>query len=112
VVAAANTSYAVNGYHRLTLPLEATLEARWQREAESGNRREQPATAHRLAVSDRFLHAFELLGLPLEATAEQIMRAFRTRVKEASDSKGGYKEDMDRLVHAKELALDLRQRLF
>jgi hypothetical protein len=49
-------------------------------------------------------------GLPLEATAEQIWHAFRTCVKEASDGKGGYREDMDRLVQTKELALDFRQR--
>ena len=112
VVAAANTSYAINFYRRLTPPTEETVEARWQREATSRNKRKQTPTAHQLRVPDRFLHAFELLGLPLEATVEQISQAFRKRVKEASDGKGGYSGDMDRLVQAKELALNFRQRGF
>ena len=112
VVVAANTSYAVNFYRRLTLPVEETVEARWQREAEGRDEREQTSTENRHWVSDRFSHAFELLGLPLEATVEQIWQAFRMRVKEASDGKGGYREDMDKLVQAKELALDFRQQSF
>jgi hypothetical protein len=112
VVAAANTSYAVNFYRRLTPPAEETVEARWQRETAGWDERGQTSTANQLRVSDHFLHAFELLGLPLEATVEQILQTFRTRVKEASDGKGGYRGDMDRLVQAKELALDFRQQDF
>jgi hypothetical protein len=65
--------------------------------------------ANQSGISDRFRQAFELLGLPMEATVEQIWQAFRARVREASDGKGGYREDMDRVVQAKELALDFRR---
>lgn len=44
---------------------EVAIEARWQREAVYGNKGEQPATAHHRVVPERFLYAFELLGLPL-----------------------------------------------
>jgi hypothetical protein len=109
VVVAANTSYAVNCYHRLTPPVEETLEAHWRREAADGDEREHDAMANQSGISDRFRQAFELLGLPMEATVEQIWQAFRARVREASDGKGGYREDMDRVVQAKELALDFRR---
>jgi hypothetical protein len=110
VIAAANTSYAVNRYRRLNPPVDETLEARWQREATAGDESGQNSLLKQSERLDRFLPAFELLGLPLEATVEQILQAFRARVKAASDGKGGYQGDMDKLVQAKELALDFRHR--
>jgi hypothetical protein len=112
VVAAANTSYAVNGYRRLNPPAEETLEARWQRESAGRDEKGKNSSAQQAGAAERFLQAFEVLGLPLEATVEQILQAFRARVKEASDGQGGYRGDMDRLVQAKELALDFRQRSY
>ena len=51
------------------------------------------------------LYSLALLGLPHNATREQIKEAFRQKVKEASDGQGGYSVDMDKLVQAKEQAL-------
>ena len=49
---------------------------------------------------------FTLLGLSSPtATPEQIKAAFRARVKAASDGRGGFHGDMDKLVQAKEQAL-------
>ncbi|SRR5579875_1285588 len=48
---------------------------------------------------------WQILGIPASATPELIKAAFRAKVKAASDGKGGYREDMDRLVQAKEQAL-------
>jgi hypothetical protein len=51
------------------------------------------------------LNCFTLLDLPMTATPEQIKAAFRAKVKQSADGKGGYKGDMDTLVNAKEVAL-------
>lgn len=49
--------------------------------------------------------ALDYLGRSFNATQEQIKQAFRSKVKAASDGKGGYKGDMDILTKAKERAL-------
>jgi len=76
------------------------------------NEHAQAVKDDQLSVPKHVMHAFTLLNLPLEATAEQIQQAFRARVKGAFDGQGGYNEDMDRLVQAKEHALAFRQRSF
>ena len=110
VVAAANASYAINCHHRFTLPAEETIEARWQREEAAQHFQSHGSAAGSSGGSDPLQQAFALLGLPMNASSAQIGRAFRRCVKAASDGKGGYHEDMGRLVQAKELALAFCQR--
>lgn len=49
--------------------------------------------------------AFVSFGLPPTATKEDVMRAFREKVKAMADGQGGFIGDMDALVQAKEKAL-------
>lgn len=49
--------------------------------------------------------ALSYLGLSFSATNEQILHAFRQKVKEAFDGKGDFKGDMDLLTKAKAAAL-------
>jgi hypothetical protein len=48
---------------------------------------------------------FAVLGLTPNATREEVMQAFRQKVKAMADGKGGYTGDMDKLIKAKEQAL-------
>jgi hypothetical protein len=105
VVAAANTSYALNHCRRLAPPLEETLEFRWQQESRHTYAQQQTAPSDQSGVPIHIQRAFALLNLALDATTEQIRQAFRERVKRAANGKGGYSGDMDELVQAKELAL-------
>jgi transcriptional regulator with XRE-family HTH domain len=50
---------------------------------------------------------FARLGVSANASEAEIMKAFRDKVKLASDGKGGYQGDMDKLVQDKEQALKL-----
>lgn len=49
--------------------------------------------------------ALEYLGLGFNATREDVVQAFRAKVKAASDGKGGFAGDMDLLTKAKKRAL-------
>lgn len=49
--------------------------------------------------------ALAYLGLSFSADRAAIVKAFREKVKQAADGKGGYRGDMDLLVKAKEKAL-------
>lgn len=109
VVAAANMSYALNHYRRLTPPLEEKLEFRWQQEGQHTYEHNQTAPFDQPGVPVHIQHAFILLNLKLDATIEQIRQAFRECVKGAADGKGGYSIDMDELVQAKELALAFQE---
>lgn len=55
--------------------------------------------------SKKSIDVLGLLGISAIENREQIMKAFRNRVKEMADGKGGYNGDMDLLVQAKERAL-------
>ena len=87
---------------------EKARRERQQREQEERERRQRGreqfrSTQHTvLASRDRSL---AYLGLTYRATRTDIMRAFRQKVKAASDGKGGYTIDMDFLVKVKEKAL-------
>lgn len=52
------------------------------------------------------IDCFVILGISSTASSEQIKKAFRGKVKAMSDGKGGYIGDMDKLVQAKEKAID------
>ncbi len=58
------------------------------------------------SISSAVREAFKVLGLAPGATAQDIKKAFRAKVKVAHDGNGGYKGDMDELVKAKETALE------
>jgi transcriptional regulator with XRE-family HTH domain len=61
--------------------------------------------------TDRIIFALESLealapfALPPSATKEDVLKAFREKVKSMADGKGGYTGDMDALVQSKEKAL-------
>lgn len=48
---------------------------------------------------------FTAFGLTSSATREDVMSAYRQRVKDMADGKGGYTGDMDKLVEAKDKAI-------
>lgn len=50
-------------------------------------------------------NALAYLGLPINASRDVILAAFRAKVKAFSDGQGGYTGDMDLLVRAKKTAL-------
>jgi hypothetical protein len=75
----------------------------WQEEAR-GQQRSQGSTTRSSSTAST---CFQILGVSSTASASQIMAAFRAKVKAASDGKGGFTGDMDKLVQAKEQALDL-----
>jgi hypothetical protein len=56
-------------------------------------------------TSKKSIDVLGLLGISAIENREQIMKAFRDRVKAMADGKGGYNGDMDLLVQAKERAL-------
>jgi hypothetical protein len=60
-------------------------------------------SGHTTSTADQ--DCFSVLGVPSTATVTQIKAAFRAKVKAASDGKGGFHGDMDKLVQAKEQAL-------
>jgi plasmid maintenance system antidote protein VapI len=100
-----NTTMASDDYWRLN--------NRWVREESIKNSyRQWSAKGGR----DRILFAIESLdiftpfGLSSDATKEDVLRAFRDKVKSMADGKGGYTGDMDALVKAKERALEFIQK--
>lgn len=63
---------------------------------------------HTASIPADIAAAYKTLELDTKgtpATEEQIRTAFRTKVKQAADGRGGYKGDMDALTRAKEKAL-------
>jgi hypothetical protein len=49
--------------------------------------------------------AFQVIGVKHITNEEEILTAFRRKVKEAADGEGGYRRDMDELTRAKEYLL-------
>lgn len=68
---------------------------------DSQQQKEQPRTR----TYTTYETCFTILGIPPNATPDQIKNAFRAKVKAAHDGKGGFTGDMDKLVQAKEEAL-------
>jgi hypothetical protein len=84
----------------------AEREDREQRAQQERQRQEQErARMRRQVVIATRAQALAYLGVSGTVNRATIMQAFRERVRHASDGKGGYKEDMDLLVQAKEKAL-------
>jgi transcriptional regulator with XRE-family HTH domain len=84
------------------------LENRWEREKHiEDDVRDWRARGgrDRLLFGLERIGALQAFGLPATATREDVMCAFREKVKAMSDGKGGYTGDMDKLVQAKEQAL-------
>lgn len=77
---------------------------RRQREQEEQARRQREQQQKRTILATR-ANALAYLGLPINASRDIILVAFRAKVKASSDGKGGYIGDMDLLVKAKEIAL-------
>jgi hypothetical protein len=76
------------------------------REEQERQRQEQERARVRRQVSIATrAQALVYLGVSGTVNRTTILQAFRDRVKRASDGKGGYTEDMDLLVKAKEKAL-------
>lgn len=103
---------AANATFRLNFPEHLQgywdLETRWTREEHIQEE------VHRWAKGERTrpiiftpaLECFTLLGIATTTSEAEIQRAFRQKVKASADGKGGYTCDMDKLVQAKERALD------
>ncbi len=79
---------------------QSQAQARKEQEA-----RQQRARAARQAGISTREQALAFLGLTGTASDAMILTTFRMRVKHAADGRGGYREDMDNLVKAKEKAL-------
>lgn len=84
---------------------------RRQREQQEQERKQQEQrardafkAAQRAVLASRY-SALIHLGLSFDASEADVMRAFRNKVKEMADGKGGYSGDMDFLVQVKEKAL-------
>lgn len=83
---------------------------RQQREREEAQRRQQQQerdafkSAQRMVLSSKY-SALIHLGLSMNASKSDVLNAFRSKVKEMADGKGGYTGDMDFLVKVKERAL-------
>lgn len=84
------------------------LRTRWQREDELYDEVKNwkaKGGRDRIFVAIESIDAFLPFNLPATATKEDVMRAFREKVKVMADGQGGYRGDMDALVQAKEKAL-------
>lgn len=83
---------------------------RRQREREEAQRRQQQQerdafkAAQRMVLSSKY-SALIHLGLSMHANKDDVLKAFRNKVKEMADGQGGYTGDMDFLVKVKERAL-------
>jgi hypothetical protein len=75
-----------------------------RRQQEEKRQREQAARRTTVAIQTRE-QALMFLGLTRYATNDEIKQAFRSKVRNAADGRGGYTVDMDQLVTAKEKAL-------
>lgn len=75
----------------------AEQERKREEQERASLRRKEPFTSK----SD----ALEYLGVGFDATREDVVQAFRAKVKAAFDGKGGFAGDMDLLTKAKERAL-------
>lgn len=85
---------------------EAERKAQQARKAEHERlRREEQERQQRAEQERARQQALAYLKLPSSADRYAIIKAFRNRVKASADGHGGYKEDMDLLVKAKEKAL-------
>jgi hypothetical protein len=89
--------------------IEAEKRAREQQEQSRRSRQHQERDALKMAqravLSSKYT-AITYLGLPLMTTdREAVLTAFRNKVREMADGKGGYNGDMDFLVQVKEKAL-------
>lgn len=84
---------------------------RQRREQEERERRQREQQQRERIASQKYTilatkaSALAYLGLTLAANRQDILQAFRDKVKASSDGKGGYSGDMDLLVKAKEKAL-------
>jgi hypothetical protein len=81
---------------------EAMKELRDKVKASKSNNNKSGKTSKK---SKKSIDVLGLLGISAIENREQIMKAFRDRVKAMADGKGGYNGDMDLLVQAKERAL-------
>lgn len=78
---------------------------REQEERERRQREQQHFNTQKCAILSTRASALTFLGLTISASRQDILKAFRDKVKASSDGKGGYTGDMDLFVKAKEKAL-------
>lgn len=90
---------------------QAEEKARQQREQEERTRRQREQSqrdglnAQKRSILATKASALAFFGLTISATNQDILKAFRDKVKASSDGQGGYTNDMDLLVKAKAKAL-------
>lgn len=68
-------------------------------------RKVKEASKNKNPINAELAPALKTLGISKAETREQVIKAFRDRVKAHADGQGGYVGDMDQLVQAKEYAL-------
>lgn len=83
---------------------EAKQKAERDRQQREQRQRNAFSTSQRQALYSRE-HALAYFGLRSYASKNEVMNAFREKVKSMADGKGGYTGDMDLLVKVKEKAL-------
>jgi transcriptional regulator with XRE-family HTH domain len=107
VVDAANNTYMED--RDFVLDRDWKLKDRWVHQEkiyeEARKWSESRDRGHFYTINLPWRDTFSFLGLTSSATEAEIKHAFRDKVREMADGKGGYNGDMDKLVQAKEKAL-------